>query len=344
MQIGILTGGGDAPGLNAAIRAVARSAFADGTDVVGVRNGWAGLLEAGDVSPLRPADVSGILGRGGTILGTSRVNPLADASAMDTVIANLGRLGIDALVTIGGDDTLSVGAALAERGVPVVGVPKTVDNDLLVTEYCIGFDTAVAVVTEAVDRLHTTAASHHRVMVVEAMGREAGWVTLMGGLAGGADMIVIPEFAVELEEVVAHLHARRQKGKTFSIIAVSEGADVSGLPTQSDTDAPVDAFGHAQLSRRGIGERLGRQLEDVTGFETRVTVLGHTQRGGTPTAYDRIWATRVGAAAYTLVRERRFGEIPIKRGDNVESVRLSEVVAEPRLVPEDLYRLAAIFY
>ncbi len=344
MQIGILTGGGDAPGLNAAIRGVARSAFADGVDVLGVQNGWAGLVDDGDVSPLRLADVSGILARGGTILGTSRVNPLADASAMDAVIANIARLGIDALVTIGGDDTLSVGAALAERGVPVVGVPKTVDNDLLVTEYCIGFDTAVAIVTEAVDRLHTTAASHHRVMVVEAMGREAGWVTLMGGLAGGADMIIIPEFAVGLDKVVEHLNARREQGKTFSIIAVSEGAEVGGLPTASDSDAPVDAFGHVQLSKRGIGERLGRQVEDVTGFETRVTVLGHTQRGGTPTAYDRIWATRVGVAAYKLISEGRFGEIPIKRGDNVESVRLSEVVAEPRLVPEDLYRLAELLY
>ena len=344
MQIGILTGGGDAPGLNAAIRAVARSAFADGADVLGVRNGWAGLVEGGDVSPLRPEDVSGILTRGGKILGTSRVNPLAEPSAMEAVVANLGRLGIDALVAMGGDDTRSVAAALAERGVPVVGVPKTVDNDLQVTEYCIGFDTAVAVVTEAVDRLHTTAASHHRVMVVEAMGRDAGWVTLMGGLAGGADMIVIPEFEVELNEVVDHLHARHRQGKTFSIIAVSEGADVVGLPVPSDTEAPLDAFGHVQLSRRGIGERLGRQLEDVTGFETRVTVLGHTQRGGTPTAYDRIWATRVGVGAYKLLSEGDFGAIPIKRGDRVESARLSEVAAGARLVPEDLYRLAQIFY
>ncbi len=340
MQIGILTGGGDAPGLNAAIRGVARSAFSDGVDVLGVRNGWAGLVGEGDAFPLRPGDVSGILTRGGTILGSSRVNPLANPAAMDAVIANIGGLGMDALVTIGGDDTLSVGAALAERGVPVVGVPKTVDNDLLVTEYCIGFDTAVAIVTEAVDRLHTTAASHHRVMVVEAMGREAGWVTLMGGLAGGADMMVIPEFEVQLEEVVAHLHDRRKQGKTFSIIAVSEGAEVGGLPRPSDTGAPLDAFGHEQLSRRGIGERLGRQLEDVTGFETRVTVLGHTQRGGTPTAYDRIWATRVGVGAYKLISEGRFGQIPIKRGDDVVAVQLSEVVAEPRLVPEDLYRMA----
>jgi 6-phosphofructokinase 1 len=344
VQIGILTGGGDAPGLNAAIRAVARCAFADGVDVLGVRNGWAGLLDPGDVAPLRPEDVSGILVRGGTILGTSRVNPLVDAGAIQKVTGNLNRLGIDALVTMGGDDTLSVAAALAERGVPVVGVPKTVDNDLQVTEYCIGFDSAVAVVTEAVDRLHTTAASHHRVMVVEAMGREAGWVTLMGGLAGGADMIVIPEFAVELAVIIDHLHERHRDGKTFSIIAVSEGAEVVGLDAPSMSGEPLDAFGHVQLSRRGIGERLGRQLETDTGYETRVTVLGHTQRGGTPTAYDRIWATRVGAAAYNLAREEHFGAIAVKRGESVVSARLSEVVAFPRLVPEDLYRLARVFY
>jgi 6-phosphofructokinase 1 len=344
MRIGILTGGGDAPGLNAAIRAVARCAFADGADVLGVRNGWAGLLDAGDVRPLHPIDVSGILVRGGTILGTSRANPLADPGAMEAVAANLDHFGVEALVAMGGDDTLTVAASLAERGVPVVGVPKTVDNDLQGTEYCIGFDSAVAVVTEAVDRLHTTAASHHRVMVVEAMGREAGWVTLMGGLAGGADLIVIPEFAVELEAVIDHLHRRHEQGKTFSIIAVAEGADVAGLPAPSVDGAPLDAFGHPQLSRRGIGERLGRQLEAATGFETRVTVLGHTQRGGTPTAYDRIWATRVGVAAYQLVSVRHFGAIPVKRGDQVESARLSEVVAHPRRVPEDLYRLAQVFY
>lgn len=344
MQIGILTGGGDAPGLNAAIRAVARCAFADGVDVLGVSNGWAGLLDPGEARPLRPEDVSGILARGGSLLGTSRVNPLVDAGALDTVTANMGRLGIDALVTMGGDDTLSVAASLAERGIPVVGVPKTVDNDLQVTEYCIGFDSAVAVVTESVDRLHTTAASHQRVMVVEAMGRQAGWVTLMGGLAGGADMIVIPEFAVELGVIVDHLHRRRREGKTFSIIAVSEGAEVTGLRAPSMSGEPLDAFGHVQLSRRGIGERLSRQLEVDTGFETRVTVLGHIQRCGIPTAYDRIWATRVGVAAYNLLREGHFGAIPIKRGDSVASARLSEVVAPPRLVPEDLYRLAQMFY
>jgi 6-phosphofructokinase 1 len=344
VRVGILTGGGDAPGLNAAIRAVARSAFADGAEVLGVRNGWAGLLGAGDVWPIEPPDVSGILVRGGTILGTSRVNPMSEAGAMDTVAANLSQLGIDALVAMGGDDTLSVAASLAERGVPVVGVPKTVDNDLQVTEYCIGFDSAVAIVTEAVDRLHSTAASHHRVMVVEAMGREAGWVTLMGGLAGGADMIVIPEFHVDMEAVVEHLHKRGERGRTYSIIAVSEGAEVGGLAAPSGGDEPRDAFGHVQLSRRGIGERLGRQLESDTGFETRVTVLGHTQRGGTPTAYDRIWATRVGAAAYNLIRDGNFGKIPVKLGDSVQTAALSEVVAEPRLVPEDLYRLAQVFY
>lgn len=344
MKLGILTGGGDAPGLNAAIRAVALCAFADRSQVVGIRNGWAGLTGDTDVWALRPEDVTGILSRGGTILGTSRINPLADTGVMEAVAANISRLGIDALAVMGGDDTLSVAAALAERGGPVVGVPKTVDNDLQQTEYCIGFDSAVAIVTEAVDRLHTTAASHHRVMVVEAMGREAGWVTLMGGLAGGADLIIIPEFAADLGGVVEHLHSRRGRGKSYSIIAISEGARVAGLPEPSIENESLDAFGHLRLSRRGIGERLGGQLEAHTGFETRVTVLGHTQRGGTPTAYDRIWATRVGAAAYELAKAGEFGKIPVKHGDTTAVSRIAEVVAGPRLVPEHLYRLAQILY
>ena len=283
MQIGILTGGGDAPGLNAAIRAVARCAFADGASVLGVRNGWAGLLDTGDVVPLRPEDVSGILVRGGTILGTSRVNPLAHAGAMETVASNLKRLGIDALVAMGGDDTLSVAASLAERGVPVVGVPKTVDNDLQATEYCIGFDSAVAIVTEAVDRLHTTAASHHRVMVVEAMGREAGWVTLK----------------------------RHQQGEAYSIIAVAEGAEVEGLPAPSMSGETLDAFGHVRLSRRGIGERLGRLgllddagdvrqdvdpaelLDDPGGGRDAFLGLGHVMDGGEP-AQRRIRVLQLG--------------------------------------------------
>ncbi len=344
MRVGVLTGGGDAPGLNAAIRAVARKALADGGEVVGIRNGWAGLVHDLDMRVIDPHEVSGILAVGGTILGTSRVNPLASEASMQAVVTNFTAAGLDALITMGGDDTLSVAAALADRGLPVVGAPKTVDNDLQVTEYCVGFDTSVSIVTEALDRLHTTAAAHHRVMVVEVMGRDTGWVALMGGLAGGADMIVIPEFSIELEEIVRHLQTRRARGRDFSIVVVAEGATVGGLPRQDEDASARDAFGHILLSRRGVGPQLAEQIEAATEFESRVTVLGYTQRGGVPTAYDRIWATRVGAAAYDLVREGRFGRIPVKRGDGISVATLAEVAAGQRRVTEDLYELARVFY
>jgi ATP-dependent phosphofructokinase / diphosphate-dependent phosphofructokinase len=343
VKIGILTGGGDAPGLNAAIRAVGRRAVADRHQLIGVRNGWAGLLDGSDVLLLERPQLSGILPLGGTMLGSSRTNPMKRDGGIDEVIANLRAQQMDALVAIGGDDTLSVAARLAERGAPVVGVPKTMDNDLSVTEYCIGFDSAVSIVTEAVDRLHTTAWSHHRVMVVEVMGRDTGWVAVMGGLAGGADMILIPEFPVSVDEVVAHLDVRRRAGSEFSIIVVAEGVEMQGL-ARTDDSGGTDAFGHVQLGRRAIGERLATVVEERTGHETRVTVLGHVQRGGSPTAYDRIWATRVGAAAYDLVIARRWGEMPVVQCGAVSTARISEVVAEQRRVPRDLYELAQVFY
>ncbi len=344
MRLGILTGGGDAPGLNAAIRAVARKALADGNEVVGVHNGWAGLVDDGGVRAIDPHEVSGVLAVGGTLLGTSRVNPLSDPAAMAAVTGRFRSEGLDALIAIGGDDTLSVARGLADQGLPVVGVPKTMDNDLQVTEYCIGFDSAVAIVTEALDRLHTTAAAHHRVMMVEVMGRDTGWVAVMGGLAGGADMIVIPEFPVGLQDIVAHLRSRRERGRDFSIVVVAEGARVEGLQDGAAETGPRDAFGHLLLSRRGVGPQLADRVEAETGFETRVTVLGYTQRGGAPTAYDRIWATRVGAAGYDLVVQGSFGRIPVKRGDEVAVAELAEVVAGQRRVPEELYRLAQVFY
>src|SRR2546425_6051291 len=245
MRIGILTGGGDAPGLNAAIRGAARRGFQKGFQVSGVKNGWAGLLGRGDVEDLTPASVRGILPLGGTILGTSRTNPMKEKDGITRVVALLRANGIDGLVAIGGDDTLSVAAAMSDAGYPVVGVPKTIDNDLAVTEFCIGFDTAVGVVVEALDRLHTTASAHHRVMVVEVMGRDTGWVGMVGGLAGGADLIIIPEFAVSLDQVVEHLHRRRGEGKDFSIIVVAEGVELPGLTLNGETQA--DAFGHVQL-------------------------------------------------------------------------------------------------
>ena len=343
MRIGVLTGGGDAPGLNAAIRAVARRAFQLGHQVSGVKNGWAGCLGEGLIDELKPADVRGILPQGGTILGTSRTNPLKENNGIERVIRALRHNGIDALVPIGGDDTLSVAAKLHEAGFRTVGVPKTIDNDLAVTEFCIGFDTAVGVVTEALDRLHTTASAHHRVMVVEAMGRDAGWVALMGGIAGGADMIIIPEFDVSVSEVVAHLYRRRGEGKLFSIIVVAEGAHIPELERDMGGEAEKDAFGHIRLAKRGIGDLLAGRVEGETGFETRVTVLGHLQRGGSPSPVDRIWATRLGVTAVELIVDGKSGVIPIRRNGDVEVVPLTEVIKETRRVPKELYDLSKVF-
>ncbi|TME10441.1 MAG: ATP-dependent 6-phosphofructokinase [Chloroflexi bacterium] len=343
MRIGILTGGGDAPGLNAAIRAVARRAFQLGHQVSGVQNGWAGTLEDGLIREMTAQDVRGILPMGGTILGTSRTNPLKVKDGVAMAIRRLQHNGVDALVGIGGDDTLSVAAALHDAGFPTVGVPKTIDNDLAVTEFCIGFDTAVGVVTDALDRLHTTASAHHRVMVVEVMGRDTGWVALMGGVAGGADLIIIPEFQLSLGEVVEHLYRRRGAGKLFSIIVVAEGAHIPELEMEGGGQAEKDAFGHVRLAKRGIGDLLAGRVERETGFETRVTVLGHLQRGGSPSPTDRIWATRLGACAADLIAGGKSGVIPIRRDGEVQVVPLAEVVAETRRVPKELYELGQIF-
>jgi 6-phosphofructokinase 1 len=295
------------------------------------------------ISELEPADVRGILPLGGTILGTSRTNPLKEQNGIERVIRALRHNGIDALVPIGGDDTLSVAANLHEAGFRTVGVPKTIDNDLSTTEFCIGFDTAVGVVTEALDRLHTTASAHHRVMVVEAMGRDAGWVALMGGVAGGADMIIIPEYEVSVSEVVAHLYRRRGEGKLFSIIVVAEGAHVPELEREMGGEAEKDAFGHVRLAKRGIGDLLAGRIEGETGFETRVTVLGHLQRGGSPSPVDRIWATRLGVAAVELIVQGKSGVIPIRRNGDVEVVPLTDVIKETRRVPKELYDLSKVF-
>jgi ATP-dependent phosphofructokinase / diphosphate-dependent phosphofructokinase len=343
MRIGVLTGGGDAPGLNAAIRAVARRAFSRNIKVSGIKNGWAGCLGQGEIEDLNPQSTRGILPLGGTILGTSRTNPLKEPDGIARVIDVLRRFGIDGLVAIGGDDTLSVAVSLSESGFPVVGVPKTIDNDLNATEFCIGFDTAVGVVVEALDRLHTTASAHHRVMVVEVMGRDTGWVAMAGGLAGGADMIIIPEFPVGLGEVVEHLHRRRGEGRFFSIIVVAEGIKMPELAGSDAGEQKADAFGHVQLSRIGVGDALSRHIEAATGFETRVTVLGHLQRGGTPSSVDRIWATRLGSAAADLLADGKTGLIPVRRDGDVAVIPLKEVVAEQRRVPSELYELAKVF-
>jgi 6-phosphofructokinase 1 len=343
VRIGILTGGGDAPGLNAAIRAVARRAFQLGHSVSGVKNGWAGCLEEGLIDELTPADVRGILPLGGTILGTSRTNPTKEKDGIARVIATLRHHGVDALVPIGGDDTLGVAAKLHDAGFPTVGVPKTIDNDLSTTEFCIGFDTAVGIVTEALDRLHTTASAHHRVMVVEVMGRDTGWVALMGGISGGADLVIIPEFEMSLPDVVAHLYRRRGEGKLFSILVVAEGAHIAELEREQGGNAEKDAFGHVRLAKRGVGDLLSSAIERETGFETRVTVLGHLQRGGSPSPVDRIWATRLGVEAVELIVAGKSGVIPIRRNGDVEVVPLAEVVKEQRRVPKELYELTQVF-
>jgi ATP-dependent phosphofructokinase / diphosphate-dependent phosphofructokinase len=346
VRIGVLTGGGDAPGLNAAIRGVARRAYQKGFQVTGIKNGWAGVLGAGDFEELTPSSVRGILPLGGTILGTSRTNPLKERGGVQQVIALLREKQVDGLVAIGGDDTLSVAAAMSDAGYPVVGVPKTIDNDLSVTQFCIGFDTAVGVVVEALDRLHTTASAHHRVMVVEVMGRDTGWVGMVGGLAGGADLIIIPEFETNLESVVEHLRRRRAEGKDFSIIVVAEGVKLGALEPAMAMAAGAekrDAFGHVQLAKQGVGDALSTRIEEVTGFETRVTVLGHLQRGGSPTPVDRIWATRLGVAATDLLAEGKGGLIPIRRDGQVAVVPLRDVIAETQRVPRELYELQQIF-
>ena len=339
--VGVLTGGGDCPGLNAVIRAVVRAGAKYGFDTIGIRDGWHGLI-VGDVEPLTDYSVSGILPKGGTILGTTRTNPFKNEADAQRLRDNIRRFGIEALVAIGGEDTLSVANKLSEMGIPVVGVPKTIDNDVAATDYTFGFDTAVAIVTEAIDRLHTTAESHHRVMVVEVMGRHAGWIATMAGIAGGADQILIPEIPFDLDEVTRHLQARHDKGKKFSIVVAAEGArpvGMEGAITQSDR---VDEFGHATLG--GIGTYLRDELEKRFGMEARVTVLGHVQRGGIPTAHDRVLATRFGVAAVDLIKEKDFGKMVALRGNDIVAVPLEEAVAHLKTVDMDLYKIASIFY
>lgn len=342
MRIGVLTGGGDAPGLNAAIRAVARRSFQLGWEVFGIKNGWLGLIE-GDIAPLTPEDVSGILHVGGTILGTSRTNPLKREADLNRCLENIARQRLEALVAIGGDDTLSVAYEFHKRGVKVAGVPKTMDNDIPETDYTIGFDTAVTTVADALDKLHTTASAHHRAMVVEVMGRDAGWVAVVGGLAGGADFIAIPEVPCSIAEICAHLEERRKRGKNFSIIVVAEGAKFAEVKEPEDL-GEKDAFGHVRLDRRGIGATVAQEIERRSGVEARTVVLGHLQRGGSPTLFDRVLATRLGVAAVELLNEGKFGFLVAYKGNEVVPVPLERIAGKTKKVDLELYRLAQIFY
>jgi ATP-dependent phosphofructokinase / diphosphate-dependent phosphofructokinase len=312
----------------------------DGHELVGVLEGWKGLVE-GLFEPLGPREISGLLPRGGTIIGTTRTNPFKLEGGVEHVLEHFEAARLGALVAIGGEDTLGVAARLhAERGLPVVGVPKTIDNDLSATDYTFGFDTAVWIATEAIDRLHTTAESHNRVMVVEVMGRHTGWIAVMSGIAGGADMILIPEQPIPLEEACDQLRRRHERGKDFSIVVVSEGYELEGVADAGD----VDEFGHVRLSERGVGATLARAIEERTGFETRVTVLGHVQRGGTPTPRDRILATRYGLKAAELVEARKFGRMAALRGDEIVDVALADATAELKTVPREWYDVARAFF
>jgi ATP-dependent phosphofructokinase / diphosphate-dependent phosphofructokinase len=342
VRIGILTGGGDCPGLNAAIRAIVRKGIDRyGHAIVGFRDGWRGPLENAHAE-LTIESTRGILPRGGTILGTSRTNPFKDPGGPDRIRETMQSLHLDGLIAIGGEDTLGAAARLHEgHGCQVLGVPKTIDNDLGATDMTFGFDTAVQVATEAIDRLHTTAESHNRVMVVEVMGRHAGWIALHSGLAGGADVVLVPERPFDIDDVCRLIRRRHSRGRYFSIVVVAEGA-VPKEGTMELVQAGEDEFGHARLG--GIGQRLEREIERRTGYETRATVLGHTQRGGSPTAFDRVLATRLGIAAIDAAHAERWGMMPALHGARIELVPLAEAVAELRRVPEEDYEVAATFF
>lgn len=341
VRIGILTGGGDCPGLNAVIRAVVRRGIDGlGHTIVGFHDGWRGPLESAH-EELTIESIRGILPRGGTILGSSRTNPLKADRGIERIRENLDRLEVDGLIAVGGEDTLGAAAALHDAGVPVLGVPKTIDNDIGGTDMTFGFNTAVHVAAEAIDRLHTTAESHNRVLIVEVMGRHAGWIALHAGMAGGADVILIPERPFDMDEVARLLRRRHERGRYFSIVVVAEGAAPAGGELEAD-DRGTDEFGHARLG--GIGQRLEREIEQRTGFETRTTVLGHIQRGGTPTAFDRVLATRLGLAAIDAASERRWGSMAALRSTRIELVSLAEAVAELRTVPPAEYEAAQAFF
>ena len=341
MKIGVLSGGGDAPGINAVIRAVVRKGIQNyGYEIVGIKDGWRGILEA-DFSRLDLKSVSGILHRGGSILGTSRTNPFKREKGPEKIVENARKAGIEAVVVIGGDDTLRVAYKMGEYGLKCVGVPKTIDNDLWGTDYTFGFHTAVAIATEALDRLHTTAEAHHRVMILEVMGRYTGWIALEAGIAGGADAILIPEKPFDIEEVCEYIKRRQERGRNFSIIVVAEGAKPKGGKEIVYSES-VDEFGHIRFG--GVGYFLGKEIEKCLGIETRVVVLGHLQRGGSPTAFDRVLATRYGIAAIDLVHQGKFGRMVALQGNKIVSVSLKEVVGKRKNVDLELYEIASVFF
>jgi ATP-dependent phosphofructokinase / diphosphate-dependent phosphofructokinase len=343
LRIGVLTGGGDCPGLNAVIRAIVRKGIDEyGHTIVGFRDGWRGPIES-HYEELTIESVRGILPRGGTILGSSRTNPLKDDTGPDAVAQCMSSLRLDGLIAIGGEDTLGAAKKLYDEGLPVLGVPKTIDNDIGATDLTFGFDTAVQIASDAIDRLHTTAESHHRNLIVEVMGRHAGWIALWSGMAGGADVILIPERPFDIDEVCRLIRRRHTRGRYFSIVVVAEGAQPrEGTMETIGGEAQTDQFGHVRLG--GIGQRLEREIEERTGFESRATVLGHVQRGGSPTPRDRVLATRYGLKAADLVEEGRFGRMAALHGDDIVDVSLDEATKELKTVPPEWYEVAKAFF
>ena len=348
MTVGILTGGGDCPGLNAVIRAAVRKGIVVyGDRFRGVLKGWKGMME-GLWDPLGLEEISGILPKGGTILGTSRTNPFKDPDGGDIVVENMKRMKLDALIAIGGDDTLNVAHKLDAMGMPVVGVPKTIDNDINQTDYTFGFDTAVNIVTEAIDRIHTTAESHNRVMIIEVMGRHSGWIATYAGIAGGADMLLIPEQQYSVEEIVSSIKKRHKRGKDFSIVVVAEGVEIDlvgdgdGEKKSVVSETTTDEFGNVKLG--GVGHLVATEIEERTGYETRVTVLGHLQRGGTPSAFDRVLGTRFGIAAIDLVHRRDYGKMVSLQGNEVVAVPIGDAIGDLKMVSDDLFDIATVFF
>jgi phosphofructokinase-like protein len=341
-RIGVLTGGGDCPGLNAVIRGIVRKGINQhGHEFVGYRYGWAGVLK-NEAVDLTNETTRGILHRGGTILGSSRTNPYKVEGGVDRLRESMRERGLNALIPIGGEDTLGVARRLVDDGIPVVGVPKTIDNDLAGTDFTFGFQTAVQIATDAIDRLHTTAESHNRVIIVEVMGRHAGWIAAYSGIAGGADVILVPERPFDIDEVCARIQHRHEGGSTFSIVVVAEGATPKDGQIVSEFAGTPDAFGHVRLG--GIAVELEKAIEARTGFESRMTILGHVQRGGTPLAYDRVLGTRFGVAAIDAVTEGDFGKMVALRGTEIVRVPLDEALAEPKLLDTELYETAEVFF
>ncbi len=344
MKVAVLTGGGDCPGLNAVIRAVVRRASEHGFEMMGLRDGWKGLLEDNHFRLTRET-TSGILHRGGTILGTSRVNPFKVEGGLEKVQRAVERNGIHAIIAIGGEGTLSAATRMSREGLRIVGVPKTIDNDLNGTDFTFGFDTAVTIATDAIDRLHSTAESHKRVIVCEVMGRHVGWIATYAGIAGGADVILVPEIPADLERVAEHIQRRHASGRTFSIVVVAEGTRVKVSPDQGEqliTSGALDEAGRPRLG--GVGGIVAHEIERRTGFETRVSVLGHIQRGGVPTAHDRVLATRFGVHACDMVARGEFGKMAALRGNEIISENLAAATQELKRVPEEFFKVAQVFF